>query len=299
MTRRRAVSIAKPCISALALLAACANKSSDTKLLVVVWSELAVPSEINTIRVEVKSSGASPSHDFPLTAGDANGLPVAMEFVSPDNQPTPIAVTATGLKDTTKIVWQTEKLNFDPGHFRVLTIVLTRDCANGCTGTVTVSTLPVYDPKTALNPPDAGADMGRGSLDSGVDHGNTDLATDARQSVDAAADRPVVTPDAAAETSADTPLGPDTSPDAPPDLPLLGDTVRDLALADGPRGEGAVDTSPGTLDTGLDAGSDARIDAPVILDVPFDMPPDATPDATSDAFADAPKLLDVPFDTPP
>ncbi len=241
------------------LLGACSNKGSNTKIIVVVWSDLAVPTEMDNIRVDVTGSSSSPATTaFPLTAGNdggATGLPVVMELVSPDDTAVTFDVVATGLLRTDPVVSRAARLSFDPGHSRVLTFFLARACMGATSGPCTqtsdvdVSTLPEYVPSKPFLPPDAGADVLGVADGSHAETGAADLA-----------------PDAKADGPPDGPLGSEVLPDSPSD-PGLRDAA-DLGVLI--QGDGAVETPVVMLDAGVDAAGDA----PESGDTAFDAPPD-------------------------
>ena len=301
------------------LLSACSNEGSDTKIMVVVWSDLSVPTEMDSIRVDVDGSSQLPSVIYPLTASNDGGktkLPVVMELVSPDNNGVACVVVATGLLNSNAVVAQTVRLSFDPGHSRVLTLFLDQACKDATSGpctqpiNVNVSNLPEYVPTKPFLAPDAspgaqgetdGSPGETGGLDLLVDARHIvdaapgNLAADARQIGDVASDKLV--PDAGTEMPIDVPLGLDTSSDAPSDA-HVGDEAA--VVPDGASTCG-LSTSPCTQNDGavdnfviaFDAGSDARGDVPKSGDAASDTPPDrAAPDASSDAPPDLPAPAD-------
>ncbi len=281
------------------LLGACSSQDSHTKIVVAVWSNLAVPTEMDSIRVDVSGSTASPPVEFPLTTGNESGktrLPVVLEVVSPDNQGREFEVTATAFLGSDSVVSQTARLAFDPGRSRVLTLFLDSACAGAISGhcvqplDVDVHGLPEYVPNAPFTRPDASAgiasDGGASSADSGgtdlsADSGGIDLSTDTRQIGDAGADHPVAVPDAGTERSADSPQGTDASPDAPLDL-AAPEAAPDLALPDATpdcaSGCAQVrDSAADTYETTRDAEGDPPVEARV---EGRDASPDAPPDLT-------------------
>jgi hypothetical protein len=278
------------------LLSACSSNGSDTKIMVVVWSDLAVPTEMDTIRVDVSGSSPSPSTTFDLTTGGTK-LPVVMELVSPDNKGVAFAVVATGLLNTTPVVAHAANLFFDPGHTRVLMLRLDHACKGATSGPCTqpidvnVNNLPEYDPAKPFTAPDGSSSPQSAPDGSRAETGSIDLVAEARpmddaapdtqdapQSVDAAADNLV--PDAGTEMPADAPLGFEASPDAPSD-PGIPDNV--VVFRDGAVVDGAVDSVPV-----LDTGSEARGETPDTRDASSDPPADLT------APADSGRDLEVP-----
>lgn len=274
---------------ASALLAACSNNGSNTKIMVAVWSDLVVPAELDSIHVDVnKGSSASSSTPFALTNGSDTKPIVVMELVSPDNKATTFEVVATGFLNGAAIVSQAASLSFDPGHSRLLTLFLARACrdtnSGPCTQTSTVvaNSLPEYNPQAPFPPPDFDAGVADASS---VETGGVDLVADARQTVDAAADNLIAdarqiadaAPDAGTETPSDVPLVLDAAPDAPSDPRIANDTVEvpDSTSTCNPSTTVCTQPADGATDvTELDTGSDARADAPAGLDASPDKPAD-------------------------
>jgi hypothetical protein len=197
------------------LASGCSNPSNDTKIFVVVWSDLAVPGEIDNIVVDAKGPSGKISVTRTLTAGNEAGktkLPVVVALVPPDNKGLPVEVTASGNFGRNFVVSQSASLSFLSGQSRVLRLFLGRACrGQTCVGNVTCAngrcnqpidvvpgSLPVYNPSTLLTPPDAGlAPTFDGSLadsksaDSGADAAD---ATDDGQGYDSANDNSVDVP---------------------------------------------------------------------------------------------------------
>jgi len=277
------------------LLGACSNESSHTKIMVVVWSNLEVPTEIDSIHVDVSPSSSSPSFAFPLTTGSESGktkLPAVLELVSPDNKGVGFDVVASGYQGRDLVVAQAAHLSFDPDRSRVLTLFLDRMCRGvACAGDssnpsdIDVTTLPEYDPRTPFLAPDGSAGMGQ----------------EADQPLgDAAADLPVATPEAGTETSTDNPMGPlglDTSSDTPFDPIAHDDIGRDLKVPDTtveclssttgctPSVDGGVDSTGALLDVGMEAQRDAGMDTPPDAPNGPEVSPDTAPDLPAPAEA--------------
>ena len=324
---RRGLSLSMSALASLLLFSTCSNNDSNTKIMVVVWSDLAIPTEMDSIHVDVtKGSSTSPSTTFPLTTGNAK-LPVVMELVSPDNKGTTFEVMATGFLRTAPVVSQAASLSFDHGHSHVLTLFLARACREAtCPAAplaVDVTKLPEYDPKTPFLAPDAGVvffvDADGGIADSGgvdvvADVGQTSDAAldnsvaDARQAGDSAADKLIAVPDTGTETSADTPLVPDASSDTPSDPIVLDNGGEDLLLQDStlacdPSTPGCAQVGDGATDTlalALDAESDAPGEPPDSLDASSDKPSDLidTADTNQDlSLADGNSACVLPMTT--
>jgi Protein of unknown function (DUF1566) len=160
-----------------ALAPAC--KSQDnTKIVVAVWSDLAVPDDLDSVRIDVTGTG---SKTFPLTAGSDPSAPLAeLELVPLGAKNENFTVTATGLRSGNEVVAQTASVSFVPGQSLLLKLFLygsCRDpkcptdytCADGaCDQPIAVPNLPPYDPSVPLSPPDAGTALDSGSGTGGV-----------------------------------------------------------------------------------------------------------------------------------
>jgi hypothetical protein len=190
-------------LSLLAGLAACSSQKGNTQIVVVVWSDLMIPTEMDSIHIDVTDPNFSRTGSFPVTTG--SDLPVVLSLVPPDNQGLAFTVTASGFLEsaTTPVVSQTANLSFLAGDSRKLTLFLGRACPGGVCAELTVDprTLPVYNPKTTFSYPDAGAGA---SLDSGADGAADGGGADGGR-VDAVADG-VQTSDSALDKSVDVPV---------------------------------------------------------------------------------------------
>jgi hypothetical protein len=163
-------------------LATCSSQDNNTKIMVAVYSDLAVPSKIDEIRIDVKGPTAQPSLDFALATGKTK-LPLLFTLVPPDNQNLQFTVTATAYLQSIPVVSQTARLAFAPGKSRILKLVLNGVCQGltcpgmTCSGgtcqiiDVDVNSLTDYDPSAPLLPPDAGASP---SFDGGAEAGLID-----------------------------------------------------------------------------------------------------------------------------
>jgi hypothetical protein len=272
----------------MGLLGACSSKSSNTKIMVAVWTNLAVPDDMDSIRIAAQGSSTSTSFTFPLTTGsrkDVIKFPVVWELVSPDNKGTAFDVTASGYSGANVVVAQTAHLSFDPGHNRVLTLLLDRACMGATSGPCTQpiaidgTSLPEYDPRTPFLAPDASPGTldatGNGQAETGDVVLGADAPVDARLIGDATAD--VAVPDAGADLSADAPDRLDVASDAPADIPAKDDLGQDHA-------------GPDTCGRGCTEIVDAAFDNSVL---------DAVPDAISDRPADGPLDRNVSLDASP
>jgi len=265
-------------LTLLGAVATCSSQDHNTKLMVAVWSDLAVPGKIDEIRIDVKGPTAEPSLDFLLASGKTK-LPVLFALVPPDNQNLQFTVTATAYLQSTPIVSQTARLSFAPGKSRILKIVLSGACQGmTCPGMtcssgncqaidVDVNSLSDYDPQAPLLPPDLGVgpgfDGGTGvEAGGGTEAGGVDGGSDGQETVDGAESK-----------TADVPVSPGGAD--------VGDGggETDAAEANGTGGTGGIRAStggaggggPGGLGggpggmTGGASGADAALDAPATL----------------------------------
>jgi hypothetical protein len=195
---------------AIALAPACKEKD-NTKIVVAVWSDLAVPIELDTVRIDVSGPTQTGSKTFLLTSGSEAGktmLPAQLELVPLGEKNATFTVKAVGLRSQAEIVSQTARVSFVSGQALLLKLFLGRDCkgktcpteytcaAGACDQPIAVVNLPPYEPGKPLSPPDAGARIDSGTgLDSGptIDSkGSESLAPDLRAvdtgSIDVGAD---------------------------------------------------------------------------------------------------------------
>jgi hypothetical protein len=284
----------------MGVLGACSNKSSNTKIMVAVWTNFAVPDAMDSIRIAAQGSTTSTSFTFPLTTGsrkDVVKFPVVWELVSPDNKGTAFDVTASGYSGANVVVAQTAHLSFDPGHNRVLTLFLDRACMGATSGpcaqpiAIDGTSLPEYDPRTPFLAPDASPETldatGNGRAETGDVVLGADALVDARQISDATAD--VTVPDAGVDLSADAPDRLDVASDTPADLPAKDDIGQEHAgpdtcvrecteIVDAAFDNSVLDTVPDALvGPVIDASGDSPADGPLNRDAPLDAPPDLPP----------------------
>jgi hypothetical protein len=283
-------------LSLLGGLAACSSQKSNTEIVVAVWSDLTVPTEIDSIHIDVKGPNSERTGSFLLTTGNEKGktkLPVVLALVPPNNQDLSFTVTASGFwgNSPNPVVSQKAHSSFLHGESRVLRLFLGRSCPSGLCDELNVDpeSLTVYNPTAALSPPDAGAGP---RLDSGVDGvaadrggaetSAVDTMTEGGQTVDSAADKPT-----------DLPV---STPDSG-----VGDAGAESATGGtgGSGGTGGTTASTGgTGGGGLGGSGDAGVpDAPDAAQP--DLPvgdtglPDA-PGAQPDVTVDAARLPDAP-----
>ena len=207
-------------LSLLAGVASCSSKQNDTKIVVEVWSDLAVPGQMDEIRIAAKGTTASKPFVFPLT--DKTSLPAVLVLVPPDNQDLPFDVTATGYLKSNPVVSQAAHLSFVSGKSLVLTLFLGSACTvvpcptnQTCSGgncqpvDVDVNGLPAYDPNAPMLPPDAGVGARRdGSAYVGdvaarrCEADGVDAGRNGQETGDSAADKPVDVPVSAPDSGA-------------------------------------------------------------------------------------------------
>jgi hypothetical protein len=270
---------------------ACSRKGSNTKIMVVVWSDLTVPTELNQIHIDVKGPSTATSRSFslaPISEAGKSQLPVVYELVSPDDEALAFDVVATGYADASLVVSQSAHVSFDPGHSRVLALFLSRACEQvACAGNKTCSggscvdvdadNIPEYDPKSPWVAPDAG---GVGMGDAG-DVGRRPSEVGAEPSADAAPRTDTsAAVDLLVETAADVPLDGPSDPasdpgarldvavevrdavslaESGPDLPLV-DVTPDVAIPDVPTDRATAEASSDGLTGVCNAASNTETD---------------------------------------
>jgi cysteine-rich repeat protein len=157
-------------------LAACSKTKDNTELVVTVWSDLAVPSEMDALRIRVMGSEQTIDHPFRLSNNnqpDTYQIPVQLALVPAANKDLSISVVAIGSYQGTDVVSQEALLPFIPDQARELVLYLGRSCRNiscadhpgytcengACTRLIATDTaaLPTYVPGQVRDAPDAGA----------------------------------------------------------------------------------------------------------------------------------------------
>ena len=153
-------------VLAVTLTPACKSKD-NTKIVVAVWSDMVVPTELDTVFIDVTGPTSEGSKTFHLTTESA--LPVQLELVPLAAKDATFMVTAVGQKGANALVSQSARVSFVTGQALLLKLFLGRACEGmTCTGDTTCSagtcsqpiatvTLPPYDPSKPLVGPDAGA----------------------------------------------------------------------------------------------------------------------------------------------
>ena len=132
----------------------CSDPANDTKIFVVVWSDLAVPTEIDNIVVDVNGPSGTFAVTQSLTVGNEAGktrLPVVVALVPQDNKGLPFEVEATGNLGSSVVVSQSARLSFLPGQSRVLRLSLAvRAGVCSALGTPPVPSGPALNPSTSF-----------------------------------------------------------------------------------------------------------------------------------------------------
>ncbi len=258
------------------LAGACSSQESNTRIVVVVWSDLTIPTEIDSIHIDVTGPTSARTGSFPLTTGNETGkskLPVVLALVQASNQDLSFTVTARGFlgNNPNPVVSQAARLDFLSDQSRVLTLFLGRACLgvtcggnNTCSnGTcaqsidVNVSSLPAYDPQAPLSSPDAapGPRLDSGSdgvaAEGGIpDARGVDAMADEGQTVDSAADKPAHLPIPGLDGGVDAGTGGTSG---------SGGSGGTTAATGGTGGSGVG----GAGDSGLPDAPDAPPDVPV------------------------------------
>jgi alpha-tubulin suppressor-like RCC1 family protein len=114
--------------AAAALIAGCEGEL--TEILVVVDSDLAVPGEIDAVRIEVMSGPAAPAQTSTGILGVPRmpSLPRTLALVHKGGPLGPIEVRAQVLQGPTVVVERRARVSFVQGEVRVLRLNLDRDC---------------------------------------------------------------------------------------------------------------------------------------------------------------------------
>lgn len=237
-------------VLAIVLAPACKDDKDKTKIVVAVWSDLAVPSVLDTIRIEASGTETN-SKTFTLTAAGAadKSKPLALLMLAPlGAKNATITVKAVGMHDPTELVAQTARVSFVSGQALLLKLVLSGDCRDKtctsdhtcaygvCNRPVVVESLPPYEPGKPITAPDAGV-----RIDGGV---TIDGSTIDSKGSEAAVDTRV--------TDASAPgLGTGGSPDVGPPPRDTGGTASDAPLG----GTGGAIISTGTGGAGGTGGA--------------------------------------------
>lgn len=159
----------------LALLLTCACSSEEkTKIVVAIWSDLPVPSQLDGIRIDVAGREASTR-----TAALAKAAwPFEVDLMAEGADDAELTVKVTALLENREIVSQSAQVSFVPD--RALLLKMTLDeacvgvtcpgaytCADGvCNRPLVIAKLPPYDPSAPLDRPDAAPVLG--GIDSAI-----------------------------------------------------------------------------------------------------------------------------------
>ena len=112
-----------------ALASACGSGSeSKTRIVVAIWSDLPVPSQLDGIRVETSGENGSSNRTMSLGTGPIS-WPVQVDLVPLGSSGAAFTVKVTGLLGTKDVVSQTAGVAFIPGKSMLLKVTLNKDCA--------------------------------------------------------------------------------------------------------------------------------------------------------------------------
>ena len=221
---------------ALVALALGACKSKDnTELVVTVWSDFSIPTEMDALRIRVMSKEKMVDHPFQLTANNEAGkyqIPVQLALVPDGAKDLSVSITAVGSYQGTDMVSQQAILPFMPGQGRELVLYLARSCKNN----------------TCVEHPGYTCDHGACTKPIAVD--TSTLAAYVPGQVAAAPDGSVPSTLSDAAVASDTAVAPDTA--ITPDMAVASDTAVDRADSAAWIDSG-VDVAAGKDVTGADA----------------------------------------------
>jgi len=116
--------------SAFAVLVGLAGCSDTaTELMVVVDTDLVVPTEMDNVSISVTGpSGEEVIHPVALTGPDAVELPLTLGLVPEGDVLEPVTVRATGLLDSAPVVERSVRTGFLKNQIRVVRLLLLRGC---------------------------------------------------------------------------------------------------------------------------------------------------------------------------
>ncbi len=181
----RSLAVAASLLMAAAGLCGCEAK--ETQLVVVTYTDLSVPSEMDTFELTAEGpSGMMASERASLAGPGAPDSPFTVGLYPTGDSLGPITVTARGLLGSTEVVAASARTAFVEGDSRVLTLFLSRACravSCGAGETCVNGTCGSNDVPAATLPPFTGElpefDAGSGPMDSGaMDGGPTDGGVD-------------------------------------------------------------------------------------------------------------------------
>jgi hypothetical protein len=140
----------------LMLLATACKSKDDTMIVVEVWSDLPVPSQLASVRMDVTGPTSSTTKSYKLSG--PNQLPVHLALVPDGGNADILMVRATGLLDGGyEFVSQAAWVAFVPGESKLLKLFLGNSCAyacglsqscssGACSSVPTITNLPDYNP---------------------------------------------------------------------------------------------------------------------------------------------------------
>ncbi len=284
-------------LTLLTALACEDSSASRTRIVIAVWSDLAIPSQIDGIRVQTFSANGASDRTVPLTQ-EKTTWPVQIDLVPFGAKDAAFTVTVAGKLANKEVVSQTASVAFLQEQSMSLTITLNRDCAGAicpsgftcahgsCGQPIAGATLTPYDPVHVLVPPDAAAATesrdGASETSVSVDGVPLDQSYPAERSpVDSALD--LWPTDALKPLS----LGGADGDGRAADTEGAWDSETILGMGGYP-GTGGVGGSGGSGGGGGGAGGDLRFDAPQTATGGADAaPPDLyVPDAPGTCGAD-------------
>ncbi len=247
------------CAVLLLMAAACTTKKQPvTQIVVAVDSDLSVPTELDTLKVEVTGAVNMPSAQADLTQ---QALPRSLSLVHSGGPLGPVTVTVSGLRGASVVVTREAKVSFVQDQSLQLRVFLGRACAgskdNCASAGKTCDNGQCIDP-TIANLPTFGGDVvpfgrgGDGAVDAAHGGGGNDGGADASMSTPDSGTTPADSGTPPVDGSATTP-DTGTPTNAPPvctiNAPQDGDSFNMGATI---SFQGSCnDPESGTLTTGL------------------------------------------------
>jgi hypothetical protein len=137
MRRHQVIRRLVPALAAL-WLGGCSQSKDNTELVVTVWSDLKIPTEMDTVRIRVMGKEQTIDHPFQLSADGRPGtyrIPVQLALVPAGAKDLSITIHAIGSLQGTDIVSQRAVLPFIDGQAHELPLFLAKSCRNvSCDG---------------------------------------------------------------------------------------------------------------------------------------------------------------------
>lgn len=214
---------------------ACESELGDTSILIVVDSDLQVPSEID--RITVDAAGMQEGMDEPSADLRERGLPRSIALTHAGGPYGPFEIVVSAYRENALVAQKTVRTSFLPGFHSRLAVNLARGCANVlCADALTCSAgmcVPVSETLPSARPEDSGAG-------------------DAAPADDAAAAKPMLDGGPLLEAGAALDSGAKLDAGAKSDAGanLDGGVAKDAGTAQDAR----ADSAPG--EAGADAGGD-------------------------------------------